>query len=244
MIIITILIILALLALIYFKLHSDLTKIKSENKQDIQNLFTQLEAYSYIKDRLNLNHGIPFTTNWSASPDFLKIVCNHILESKPAFILECSSGTSTLIAASACKMNDKGKVVSLEHEEKYSEISQNHISRYDLGDFSQVIYAPLKEYEIHQNTYKWYDTSEIPDNSIDLLIIDGPPGYLQKNSRYPALPLLFDKLSNHCVVLLDDAARADEHETVQAWLDETREMKHEYISTERGCSILKLTKED
>ncbi|MES9855801.1 MAG: hypothetical protein ABW166_04240 [Sedimenticola sp.] len=40
-----------------------------------------------------------------------------------------------------------------------------------------------------------------------MLVIDGPSGFIQKHSRYPALPLLFDKLSNNGMVFLDDAAR-------------------------------------
>ena len=70
-----------------------------------------------------------------------------------------------------------------------------------------------------------------------MLVIDGPPGFIQKNARYPALPLLFDKLSEDCVIFLDDAARHDEKEIVDLWLNEHPELEHRFFDTERGCSI-------
>jgi hypothetical protein len=74
---------------------------------------------------------------------------------------------------------------------------------------------------------------------IDLLIIDGPPGFIQKHSRYPALPLLNKQLAKDCVVFLDDAARDDEQEMVRRWLKTYPEFHADYIANERGCYVLK-----
>ncbi|MDH5711928.1 MAG: class I SAM-dependent methyltransferase, partial [Gammaproteobacteria bacterium] len=82
----------------------------------------------------------------------------------------------------------------------------------------------------------------LPDVPIDILVIDGPPGFLQKNSRYPSLPLLFDRLSESCSVFLDDAARDDERELVAQWLIEYPGLQHAYHDFERGCSVLKINK--
>jgi len=75
-----------------------------------------------------------------------------------------------------------------------------------------------------------------------MLVIDGPPGFIQKNSRYPALPLLFDKLSKQSSVFLDDAGREDEKELVAQWQAEFSGVEHEYLEFERGCSVLKINK--
>jgi hypothetical protein len=52
---------------------------------------------------------------------------------------------------------------------------------------------------------------------IDMLFVDGPPGMLQRHSRYPAVPQLLSRLSPSAVVLLDDAGRSDEREIMETW---------------------------
>jgi hypothetical protein len=56
------------------------------------------------------------------------------------------------------------------------------------------------------------------------------------------MPLLFDQLAKQATVFLDDAARDDEKELVAEWLKEYSDISHEYINTERGCSVLTVSK--
>jgi hypothetical protein len=72
-----------------------------------------------------------------------------------------------------------------------------------------------------------------------MLVIDGPPGFIQHHSRYPALPLLSERLADGCVIFLDDAARADEQAIVRRWLARFPQLEHHYVASERGCSVLR-----
>jgi hypothetical protein len=45
-------------------------------------------------------------------------------------------------------------------------------------------------------------------------------------------------MSPGCPVYLDDAGREDEREIVALWLRRFPGLRHEYVETERGCSIL------
>lgn len=90
-----------------------------------------------------------------------------------------------------------------------------------------------------EETFQWYALRALPAIKIDLLVIDGPPGFLQEQSRYPALPMLADRLAAHCTVFLDDAARDDEQALVQRWLAAYPDFQAEYVDNERGCFILK-----
>ncbi|MES9879189.1 MAG: class I SAM-dependent methyltransferase [Candidatus Sedimenticola sp. PURPLELP] len=211
-------------------------------KSETRTLFHQLEAYNFVRDRLDLHEGLPYTWDWSASPDFLKIITEHCLEEKPAVIVECSSGLTSLVLARCCKMNGDGRVVSLENGEEYAEKTQQHIARYGLQQHAEVLHAPLKDVTINGSVYQWYALDDLQDESIDMLVIDGPPGFIQKHSRYPAIPLLFDKLADGCVIFMDDAQRADEREIVEMWQGEHHMLNHKYIKTQRGCSMLKLHK--
>ncbi len=104
-----------------------------------------------------------------------------------------------------------------------------------------MIHAPLKAINLDENIFDWYETEGLPVRDIDMLVIDGPPGFIQKNSRFPALPILHSRLSKNITVFLDDAARSDERELVGNWLEKYPELAYLYIENERGCVVLKTT---
>lgn len=196
-------------------------------------------SYQELKQFLDFEKAIPVTDKWSAAPDVLKIVSEYCLENKPVTIVECSSGTSSIILSKCCQLNKSGRVYSLENGDEYVKKTVEWLDDFSLSENCDVITAPLKNYTLAGNDYQWYDLKNFTVEKIDLLLIDGPPGFIQKNSRYPALPLLEPFLSENCVIFLDDAARDDEREVVSLWLNMFPEFHHEYIDTERGCSILK-----
>ncbi|MDH5573703.1 MAG: class I SAM-dependent methyltransferase [Gammaproteobacteria bacterium] len=201
-----------------------------------------INSYRTLRDMLDLNDDIPYTPDWSAAADFLQIITDYCLKHKPATILECSSGLSTLILARCCQINKYGKVYSLENGKEYADKTAAYINHYQLQNYATVIHAPLTEIILQGHPYQWYETSNIPESRIDMLVIDGPSGFIQKNSRYPALPLLYNKLSKQSIVYLDDAAREDEQAIAQLWKKEFEFITHQYIETERGCSIFAINK--
>lgn len=217
-----------------------IAELPTQYEAGSRRLFAQFEAYLSLRDRLGLRQGLPYSHNWSAAPDFLKLIVEHALTARPATIVECSSGLTTLMLARCCEMNGDGEVYSLENGAEFAARTRAEIARYGLAGRASVIDAPLTDYSLAGREYRWYALDGLPERSIDMLVIDGPPGFIQRHSRYPALPLLFDKLADGCVVFLDDAARPDERELVDMWLAGFPALEHEYIGTERGCSILRL----
>jgi hypothetical protein len=77
---------------------------------------------------------------------------------------------------------------------------------------------------------------------IDMLIVDGPPKHTQKWARYPALPLLVERLGSKALILCDDADRRDERETVDRWLHEFPCLHQEHLETEKGALLLRMGK--
>ncbi len=196
-------------------------------------------AYRTVLKLLNLEADIPYTKEWSAAADFVQIIVDEVLTTKPQAIVECSSGLTTLMLARACQMVGQGRVYSLENGSEYAKNCRDYLSRYQLNEIATVIDAPLVDTAVGDELYQWYQTTALPDIKIDMLVIDGPPGFIQKHSRLPALPLLMERLADNCVVFLDDAARDDEKELVAMWLDMYPEFEHQYLDYERGCSVLK-----
>ncbi len=195
-------------------------------------------SYQALCDRLGLCEGIPYTQHWSAGADFLTLIVEHCLQSRPGVIMECSSGLTTVMLARCCQLNGLGRVYSLENGEAYARATRQALNHYGLGQLATVIHAPLQTVSVSDQSFQWYATTGIPEADIDMLVIDGPSGFLQRHSRFPAIPMLMDSFSDRCLVYLDDAARKDEREIITRWQEKEGIIRHQFINTERGCSIL------
>ena len=202
-------------------------------------LYQQLQAFAALDRRLNLSYALPPLRGWAASPDFLLLLAEHVHRQQPKVIVECSSGASTVILAQCAKQNGKGHVYSLEHDVQYAEKTRQELIKQDLQNWATVIDAPLQDYSFAEQTYQWYKLdTEIQTKQIDMLVIDGPPAFLNSCARYPAGPLLLPLLNKNAVVFLDDADRPDEQEIIKNWLSEFPNLHANQHNCEKGAVSL------
>ena len=203
------------------------------------NQFSQIESLLSLHSVLKPEKPMPATRGWAASPDFLLKVTEFIIEKKPKLILEASSGVSTLVAAQALSKNGSGRIISLEHDSKYLDITRKMIELHGLQDIVSLVYAPIKEIDVNGRKWLWYDINNLKiDEGIDLLVIDGPPGSTQKLARYPAVPLFYNKLNKEACILLDDGKRNDEKTTARLWANEFPSLRVEFFQFEKGAFFL------
>jgi hypothetical protein len=185
----------------------------------IEVIFLQLESLLSIYNSLPNLKFIPTTRGWAGSPDFLNKIVEIILKQKPRFVVESSSGVSSVLIGLALKMNNLGKAISLEHDTFHAETTNNNLVVNEIEEFTIIMHCPLVDYMIDEVNWKWYDTHELTfADKIDLLVIDGPPGSTQSLARYPAIPLLYQHFSDKTIIVLDDANRKDEIIIVQKWI--------------------------
>ncbi|MFC1883151.1 class I SAM-dependent methyltransferase [Thermodesulfobacteriota bacterium] len=221
-------------------LSRQLTKHKNETDRKDLDYYKQVESLFSIFYTLRPHLPFPDSRKWAASPDFLKKIIEIIIEVRPQNIVEVSSGVSTLVAAYSLKKIGKGKILSLEHDPIHVSANKRLLSTHGLQDVAEIVYAPLKKISIGEGVWLWYDLDCLDfEGDIDLLVIDGPPGNIQKMVRYPALPLLFGRLSEKGVILMDDGNREDEQEIVKLWKKEFGQLKYEYIATEKGAYLIR-----
>jgi predicted O-methyltransferase YrrM len=205
-----------------------------------ENLYKQLEALISITATLPLRAPLPPMRGWAISPDFGVLLISEVFRKKPRRVLELGSGVSTLLTAYSLEKNGLGRVVSFDHDLNYCEKSRAKISAHQLANIAEIVHAPLKEVQLKQGNWHWYDTAHLDcDFKIDLLVIDGPPGQIQNISRYPALPLLHEYFSDDIVILLDDAGRSDEKTIVEMWTREFPGFEQENIRAEKGAVVLR-----
>jgi len=196
------------------------------------------QIYQPLCRHLGLTGALPYTPHWSAAADFLERIVAHAETARPRRIVECGSGLSTLMLARACVLNGAGEVISLENGAEFAAATRAECARRHLP--ARVLHAPLQDYAIAGEHWPWYALDEMDANDIDMLVIDGPPGFLRPEARYPALPLLRHRLAPGCTIFLDDAARPDEQALVARWLTEFPELGVNRLALERGCCCLQV----
>jgi predicted O-methyltransferase YrrM len=242
LIIVLLVVVSTILIVVYRRLQKQLIDNNIIIQKRLSDDYKQTEALFSIYSTLKITRPLPTMRDWAISPDFATILISLIFENKPKFILEASSGVSTLISSYCLKELGMGKVVALDHDAVYAQKTKKNIDQHNLNDIATVLHAPFTDVVINNKKWLWYNTDALKKiETIDLLIIDGPPNTTQKMARYPALPLLFKKLSDKAIVVLDDTYRKDERSIVEAWLKEHGCFTSELINNEKGATILRRT---
>lgn len=217
--------------LIIYRILQLIYAMQLERRSDTNQIESTLWIYSKFTPTLPL----PPMRDIAASPDFLKEILHQVIIGTPQVIVEVGSGVSSIILSEYLRQNDSSiNHIALDHLELYADQTRKKI----LNSKSRIVFAPLKEYTLNGKIWQWYDIECLSEiEQIDLLIIDGPPEYIQKLARYPALPLLREKISNKTVIVLDDTNRRDELKIIGLWRNELN-LNYIYIPTEKGTHIL------
>lgn len=206
--------------------------------------FRQIESLVWLKEVLGIKGPLPWTRGWVASPDLLLFLHEIIRQHKPNIVVELGSGVSTLVIADALRTVGSGRVISIDHLEQYGKQTREYLAREGLLSVAEVRIAPLVILEgmddkTGDGQRYWYDQQVFADlEGIDLLVVDGPPGNTCKWARYPAVPQLYNRLSDRCIVLLDDANRKEEKELAEAWEREFGLEKIVHKDFEKGLAVL------
>jgi predicted O-methyltransferase YrrM len=147
-------------------------------------------------------------------------VLNEIVFGERETIVELGSGISTVVIARLLAERG-GTLASVEHDPSWATTARSQLRREGLESVVELSVAPLEPHPETWDGAPWYSfdaIASLPDG-VDLLFVDGPPGYGEgmAHSRYPALPALADRLAPHALVILDDANREPEREIVERW---------------------------
>lgn len=201
--------------------------------------FAQTEALLALYHEVRPERALPPTRSWAASPDLLRTCWTSALEQRPELILECGSGVSTIIFAYACRRMGVGRVVALEHEEAFAEETRASLRRHGLSDWADVRWAPLEPLPASLDSARWYALDAVPEGPIDLLFVDGPPANQDPTARQPALPVLYDRLSDDAVIILDDQIRAVEGAHTAGLPERYPDLALEVLEHEKGTAVLR-----
>jgi predicted O-methyltransferase YrrM len=215
-------------------------EIAAENARgQVRQQQLHLETQRQVQADLNLQQmvstpaRVPPMGGWAASPDLMVLILDELLRLRPATVVECGSGTSTLLLALTVQQHGLDtRVVALEHLEQFREQTERTLVRHGVADRAEVRLAPLEQSGVEGHSTPWYAASALEDlDQIGVLVIDGPPTTTGDLARYPAIPLLREKLAPDAVVILDDLVRDSDSEVADRWRALLPDFEFEVLNT-------------
>lgn len=213
-------------------------------------LYRQIEALFALYGQIDFNAPLLDMRGWATSPDVLAVLMRWIQRERPAVIVELGGGRSTLVSAYACRQNGVGHVYAIDHDAHFAGLAREEVAAHGLSDHATIIHAPLVQHRIGAEAWAWYDVAHLPDlPPVDLLFVDGPAqhNHPQAMLRYPALPLLAERLADGALIVVDDAGREHERHVVERWLAEFNLMMLQDLSathgqSDKGAKVLRLAR--
>lgn len=155
---------------------------------------------------------------WAVEPDFLRLLATE-LYGDPGNAVELGSGASTVLMAAIRQQRGGRPLVSIDHDPSFADRTRKTLALAGLTDAVEIHVAPLRGTTVRGKDVLWYDRRVIErvlPSQIDFLVVDGPPS-TNRYSRWPALEVLSQRLTDRGVVLLDDGRRHHETATAVRW---------------------------
>jgi predicted O-methyltransferase YrrM len=192
-----------------------LAVIRNTRERQTSEVEALLQLYQGFQPRAPM----PPSGHWALSATGLLELMFLLNTKRPKVVLEFGSGTSSVWMAYALERIG-GRLVSVDHDRGYAGRTRRLLSAHGLASVAEVRDAPLCSLTIDGEGFRWYDVAAFEDvGDIDFLMVDGPPGSLGHDARYPALRVLEQRLSPSATIVLDDADRSDEQDIIKRWLD-------------------------
>lgn len=217
----------------------DLRELRHQLVQKLDDQVVLLEDYQQLLRLVPMPLPMPRPGTWAASEDYLLWLVGYVLEKRPEVVVDLGSGQSSVWMAGAMRTAGyQGTVVAVDHDEEFAASTRALGERQGVSDWLEVRVCPLVEQSFDGRTVTWYDASALADLAdINLLSIDGPPGKGQSEARWPAMPVLRDRLASGAAVVLDDMIRIDEQSIVEDWARRYPEFTIERFDFEKGAAV-------
>lgn len=224
------------------RLQAELAEARQQTTVDTSR---QIQALVQLLAVLRPERPLPPLGGWAASPDLLLHLVDLVKVTRPATVLECGSGSTTLALALAIDRHDlPTRVVSLDHDDYYADQTRATLAEHGVAAHATVLPAPLVPTGLEGHATRWYDVRPLaalpPFDPAAILVVDGPPGTTGPLARYPALPLLAPYLADGATVLLDDQARDDEQQVTARWLAESPDAAFTSVDLLKGLGVVHL----
>lgn len=162
-----------------------------------------------------------FPTGGAANYSLLYLILRIGSEFRPVSVLDIGAGQSTLLWAMLQRRGLVGDVLTLENDPDWA-------ARIGAQVQHQVLVTPLRPVAIGGRETLTYDWDAVrAGRSFDVMVCDGPRG-TPRHSRAGILAMLDRDIPNDFALILDDAEREGEQDTVAAVHDRLQATSVDY----------------
>lgn len=201
----------------------------------------QTEALFSLHALITPRAPLPAFRSWNVTPDLSAEYAAVLLDRRPTLVVELGAGVSSIVAGYILERNGGGRLVGFDHQAEFARGTADDVRRHELAGIVEVRHAPLERVEIGGRAWDWYAPEAFTDlEGIDVLFIDGPPNTTGLLARYPALPMLVDRLSPGAVIVLDDADRVMERAAIRRWRRDFPGLSVRWTGTRGGGVVMRL----
>lgn len=198
----------------FFNSNAELNRITNETTK-------QSFGYQILQPLLIDYPYLPFNGG-AIRPFNISLLLNDIIINDRKLIVEFGGGISTIIISRLIKKNNLDcELISIESNLDWRNQLTDILEKEGISDKTTIVHAPLKEVKTPFGNDNWYDFDDtvFKSKKIDLVIIDGPPAFLEelKHSRYMAVPKVYKHLADNFMIYLDDTNREGEQEIMKQW---------------------------
>ena len=153
----------------------------------------------------------------SINIETLEYLNQLVADNKITSVLEFGSGVSTEFWSEKVP---NAKIISFDNSRRYSKISRSRL--HQNATDATVRFAPLRRMKIFNTHYigcKFlpYLRKHAPTKPFDIVLIDGPPGYLY--AREATLLQAYPYVDENTIIIVDDAERDVERNTIKRWAE-------------------------
>ncbi|KUG54790.1 hypothetical protein AVL62_16235, partial [Serinicoccus chungangensis] len=180
----------------------------------------EVQAVMQLHDLYPTTIPLPTLGGWALQAKSMVRILQAVAVTKnDPLVVECGSGASTVWIGALLRERGGGKLISLEHDERFYDETRQMVVDHGLEQFVEVRLAPLRPLSLEGRDFEWYAIEALEDvEGINFVLVDGPPQATGKEARYPAMPVLLGKLARHAEIFVDDAERPDESAIIDRWL--------------------------
>jgi predicted O-methyltransferase YrrM len=161
------------------------------------------------EDRSHLEMNAPFAIGEESIKGIVELA--HQISAKR--VLEFGSGRST--ARLALELPN-ALITSLEHDPNYADQTERRLVEFGVAERVVLVRSALGWWRYANRIFYTY-VAPIPAAPYDLVLVDGPPGYLH-TGRQGALHKVFGMLPIGARVVLDDFDERREQRALERWL--------------------------
>jgi predicted O-methyltransferase YrrM len=155
---------------------------------------------------------------WPIDRDMAGVLARLVIELRLTRILEFGAGTSSIVFANALRRIGGGFLTSVEEDPRWSANLWARARAVPTVDGQMIVSRVYFRASRRGGLYHAYDDAAAAEvaqrGPFTLVLIDGPDGYIGRDG---ALHLAFSSLAPGALVVVDDAKRRKERDTMARW---------------------------